>query len=55
MSRHESSTRRLVESSDLETFYAHQLEPEAIRMAAFICEDPNDKVAGVVWLPAVSA
>ena len=36
---------REVESSDLETFYEHQLDPEAIRMAAFVCEDPKDKVA----------
>ncbi len=28
-----------------ETFYEHQLDPEAIRMAAFVCEDPKDKVA----------
>jgi RimJ/RimL family protein N-acetyltransferase len=45
MSRFESITLREVESSDLETFYQHQLDPEAIRMAAFVCEDPKDKVA----------
>ena len=45
MSRFESITIREVESSDLETFYEHQLDPEAIRMAAFVCEDPKDKVA----------
>ena len=45
MSRFESITIREVESSDLETFYQHQLDPEAIRMAAFVCEDPKDKVA----------
>ena len=45
MSRFESITIREVESSDLETFYKHQLDPEAIRMAAFVCEDPKDKVA----------
>jgi len=33
MSRFESITIREVESSDLETFYEHQLDPEAIRMA----------------------
>jgi RimJ/RimL family protein N-acetyltransferase len=44
-SRFESITIREVESSDLETFYEHQLDPEAIRMAAFVCEDPKDKVA----------
>ena len=45
MSRFESITIREVESSDLETFYEQQLDPEAIRMAAFVCEDPKDKVA----------
>jgi hypothetical protein len=45
MSRFESITIREVESSDLETFYEHQLDPEAIRMAAFVCEHPKDKVA----------
>ncbi len=45
MSRFESITIREVESSDLETFYEHQLDPEAIRMAAFVREDPKDKVA----------
>src|SRR5262245_5885928 len=45
MSRFESITIREVESSDLETFYEHQVDPEAIRMAAFVCEDPKDKVA----------
>jgi hypothetical protein len=45
MSRFESITIREVESSDLETFYEHQLDPEAIRMAAFVGKDPKDKVA----------
>jgi len=45
MSRFESIIRE-VESSDLETFYEHQLDPEAIRMAAFVGKDPKDKV----WL-----
>src|SRR5438045_9360669 len=45
MSRFESITISEVESSDFETFYEHQLDPEAIRMAAFVCEDPKDKVA----------
>ena len=45
MSRFESITIREVESSDLETFYEHQLDPEAIRMAAFVCENPKDKIA----------
>jgi len=34
MSRFESITIREVESSDVETFYEHQLDPEALRMAA---------------------
>ena len=45
MSRFESITIREVESSDLETFYEHQLDPEAIRMAAFVHKDPKDKAA----------
>ena len=45
MSRFESITIREVESSDLETFYEHQLDPEEIRMAAFVGKDPKDKVA----------
>ena len=45
MSKFESITLREVEPSDLETFYQHQLDPEAIRMAAFIFRDPKDKVA----------
>ena len=45
MSRFESIMIREVESSDLETFYEHQLDPEAIRMAAFVCKDPKHKVA----------
>jgi hypothetical protein len=45
MNRFESVTISEVESSDLETFYQHQLDPEANRMAAFVCEDPKDKAA----------
>src|SRR5882762_10130797 len=45
MSGFESITIREVESSDLETFFEHQLDPEAIRMAAFVYRDPKDKVA----------
>jgi len=45
MSRFESITIRDVESSDLETFYEHQLDPEAIRIAAFVGKEPKDKVA----------
>jgi RimJ/RimL family protein N-acetyltransferase len=40
-----SITMREVKASDLETFYEHQLDPEAVRMAAFVCEDPKDRVA----------
>jgi hypothetical protein len=45
MSRFESITIREVDSSDLETFYEHQLDSEAIRMAAFVSKDPKDKAA----------
>ena len=41
MSRFESITIREVESSDLETFYEHQLDPEAIKMAAFVGKGPK--------------
>jgi len=45
MNRIENITIREVESSDLETFYGQQLDPEAIRMAAFVHKDPRDKAA----------
>ena len=45
MSRFESITLREVDSSDLEASYEHQLDPEAIRMAAFVSKDPKDKIA----------
>jgi RimJ/RimL family protein N-acetyltransferase len=45
MSGFENITIREVESPDLETFYANQLDPEAIRMAAFVGRNPRDKVA----------
>src|ERR1051325_4595944 len=45
MSGFESITIGEVESFDLETFYEHQLDPEAIRMAAFVGKDPKDKAA----------
>jgi RimJ/RimL family protein N-acetyltransferase len=45
MTAFERITIRDIESSNLETFYGHQLDPEAIRMAAFVCEDPKDRVA----------
>jgi RimJ/RimL family protein N-acetyltransferase len=41
----ENLAMRPVETSDLEIFYLQQLEPEAIQMAAFVCEDPKDKLA----------
>ncbi len=44
MSAFESITIREVGSSDLEIFYKHQLDPEAIRMAAFVGNDRKDKV-----------
>jgi len=45
MSGSESVTIREVESSDLEAFFAHQLDPEANRMAAFVADDPKDRAA----------
>jgi hypothetical protein len=44
MSRFESITIREVESSDLETFYEHQLDPEAIRTP---CNQPRRRLAKV--------
>jgi RimJ/RimL family protein N-acetyltransferase len=43
MSGFEDITIREVEPSDLEAFYQQQLDPEAIRMAAFVAEDRKDK------------
>ena len=43
MSRFESVTIREVESSDLETFYEHRLDPEAIRMAALSVKTQRTK------------
>lgn len=45
MNRFESITLREIESSDLETFYQHQLDRQAIRMAAFVGKDRKDEVA----------
>ena len=45
MSRVENIKIREVESSDLEIFYKHQLDPEAIRMAAFVSKDRKDRAA----------
>ncbi|MEZ6241647.1 MAG: GNAT family N-acetyltransferase [Phycisphaerales bacterium] len=36
---------RLVEPSDMETLFAHQLERDATRMAAFTSENPSDRAA----------
>jgi RimJ/RimL family protein N-acetyltransferase len=36
---------RAVEASDLDIFYAQQLDPEANSMAAFVGKDPKDKAA----------
>ena len=44
ISRFENITIGKVEPSDLETFHEHQLDPEAIRMAAFVGKDPRDEV-----------
>lgn len=44
MNRFENNLLREVESADLEVFYEHQLDPEAIWMAAFVCADRKDKV-----------
>lgn len=38
-------TLREVKPSDLDTFYAHQLDPEAIRMAAFVGADRKNRPA----------
>lgn len=45
MSNFESITLREVQPSDLEIFYQHQLDPEAIRMAAFVSKERKDKAA----------
>src|ERR1043166_3331397 len=45
MRESENVTLREVKPSDLEAFYEHQLDPEAIRMAAFVSKDPKDKAA----------
>lgn len=36
---------RPVEASDLDTFYAHQLDPESNWMAAFVGKEPRDRAA----------
>ena len=44
MRKSECIAIREVEPSDLTAFYEHQLDPEAIRMAAFIGKDRKDRV-----------
>lgn len=36
---------RPVEADDLDALFEHQLDPEAVRMAAFTAKDPTDRVA----------
>ncbi|MEO5717399.1 MAG: GNAT family N-acetyltransferase [Chthoniobacterales bacterium] len=56
MSKFESITIREVESSDVETFYEHQLDSEAMRMAAFVGKDAKDKAAfDAHWKKIVSS
>lgn len=38
-------TLRPVEAADLDLLFEHQLDPEAVRMAAFTSEDPTDRAA----------
>jgi RimJ/RimL family protein N-acetyltransferase len=45
MSNFKRVVLRPVEPADLEIFYAQQLDPEAIRLAAFIARDPGDRPA----------
>ena len=45
MSRLERVTIRDVQPSDLDAFFEHQLDPKAIRLAAFVCDDPKDRAA----------
>ena len=45
MATFETISLRDVESSDLEYFYQHQLDPEANRMAAWVSENPQDRLA----------
>ncbi len=56
MSQRASITIRAVEASDLDTFYRQQLDPEAIRMAAFVGADRKDRaVFDVHWHKILSA
>ncbi|HZZ20299.1 MAG TPA: GNAT family N-acetyltransferase [Opitutaceae bacterium] len=38
-------TIREMEPADFDIFYLQQLDPEALRMAAFVSKDPRDKIA----------
>lgn len=56
MSAFEPVTLRPVEPSDLEVFFVHQLDPEAIRMAAFVGKDRTDRaVFDAHWRKILSA
>lgn len=56
MSRSDRITLRPVEPSDLDAFYAHQLDPEAIRLAAFVNPDRKDRaVFDVHWTKILNA
>lgn len=43
MPRPPAVTLRPVEDLDLDAFFAHGADPEAIRMAAFVSRDPGDR------------
>ena len=45
MTRQLPITLREVTSTDLDSFYVHQLDPEANRMAAFVGKDPKTRPA----------
>ncbi|MDQ5980304.1 MAG: hypothetical protein QG602_3280, partial [Verrucomicrobiota bacterium] len=56
MSQFASITIREVETSDLDTIYRQQLDPEAIRMAAFVGADRKDRaVFDAHWHKILSA
>ncbi len=56
MSSSDRITLRPVEPSDLDAFYAHQLDPEAIRLAAFVNPDRKNRAAfDVHWTKILNA
>ena len=55
MSRFESITIREVEPSDLDIFYAQELEPEAIRMAAFVSDRKGMAAFAAHWAKILTA